>query len=160
MNGIFKIVLSLTISLLFVFGCQDNPSGPDYSLAPEPYPTEGKTLVEMDNGLSYYIIEEGSGPFQVVETDIVRIYYTGRKKRNGEIFDSSYRNGSLSPARFNLTGVIEGMRKGMLGMKIGGKRKLIIPPELAYADASENSSSYELRNDTLVFDIKLEDIDS
>ncbi|MBD3615927.1 MAG: FKBP-type peptidyl-prolyl cis-trans isomerase [Gracilimonas sp.] len=134
---------------------EDNPFEVDYSSAPEPFNIDNATRVESETGLIYYIVEEGSGAFEVDRRDQVRVYYTGRRYESGDIFDSSYRNGNPSPATFNSLGnLISGFREGLIGMKEGGKRVLIIPPELAYG----NSPNSNLKNDTLRFDIELAEI--
>lgn len=160
MYKIFKTATSFFIIFLLFAQCGDDNSstGPDYSNVPEPFPRTGEK-VEQDNGLVYYIIEEGEGQFSVAPEDAISARYTGRTL-DGEIFDSSYRGESTAPARFSLRGVIRGYREGLIGMKPGGKRKIIIPPELAYGDALEGQQGYEFRNDTLVFDVELVSIDN
>ena len=58
-----------------------------------------------------------------------------------------------------ISNLIDGFTEGVLGMKEGGKRVLVIPPELAYLNYTGNSRTLiDLRNDTLVFDIELDTI--
>lgn len=80
----------------------------------------------------------------------VSVQYTG-KLENGTVFDSSVKRG---PFTFTLGAgeVIEGWDKGVLGMKVGGKRKLIIPPAFAYGDRAVGTIP---ANSTLIFDIEL-----
>lgn len=81
----------------------------------------------------------------------VTVHYTG-KLTNGSKFDSSRdRN---KPFEFSLgTGeVIKGWDKGIKGMRVGGKRKLIIPPELGYGSRSTGSIP---ANSTLIFEVEL-----
>ncbi|HUC19974.1 MAG TPA: FKBP-type peptidyl-prolyl cis-trans isomerase [Candidatus Polarisedimenticolaceae bacterium] len=81
----------------------------------------------------------------------VTVHYTGTLT-NGTKFDSSVdRN---QPFSFNLGGgqVIKGWDEGVVGMKVGGKRKLVIPPELGYG--SQQVSSIPA-NSTLVFEVEL-----
>lgn len=147
---LFLIVFTISFS-----ACDDDPFEIDYSSAPPPFDIENAERVETESGLVYYIVEEGGGAFEVKLRDQVAVYYTGRRESNGEIFDSSYRNGNPSPTVFNsLDNLIEGFKEGLIGMKEGGKRVLIIPPELGYGD-SERSS---LKDDTLRFDIELDEI--
>lgn len=154
---LFKKTLSLaflfTSSLLILSCGGEDPFGVDYSLAPDPYPIEGAEKVESETGLVYYIIEEGSGE-EVSRRSSVSVYYTGRTM-DGEIFDSSYRNGSLLPRDMgDLGALVDGFREGLLGMKEGGKRVLIIPPHLGYGD----TPSHQLSDDTLRFDVELDKI--
>ncbi|HET8864757.1 MAG TPA: FKBP-type peptidyl-prolyl cis-trans isomerase [Gracilimonas sp.] len=152
LKNIFSVFILFLLTVSISSCDESNPFEVDYSDAPEPFDIENTTMVESESGLVYYIVEEGSGAFEVEIRDAVRVYYTGRKVDTGEIFDSSYRNGNQSPTTFNsLDNLIEGFREGLIGMKEGEKRVLIIPPDLGYGD-SPNSS---LRNDTLRFDVEL-----
>jgi peptidylprolyl isomerase len=156
-----SFVLSIFFSLFFagmlLAGCSDNrtgPTPPDFSTVPDPYDTtEAKEKKELDNGLVYYIFKEGSGPFEVVARDQIEIYYTARIQSTGDVFDSSYKNGSTEPSIFTVSSAIKGFRQGVIGMKIGGKRKIIIPPELGY-----QSEDHRLHGKTLIYDVKLADI--
>ena len=80
------------------------------------------------------------------------MYYTGRKT-NGEVFDSSYKNSQTDPSIFSVAGLIEGFTEGLIGMEEGGKRVIIVPPELGYAGTTN-----ALYADTLVFDLELDTI--
>lgn len=75
---------------------------------------------------------EGTG-CEVGEGATVTVQYAGAAASTGEVFDSSWTRGQ--PAQFPLDGVIEGWSKGLLGMRSGGRRTLVIPAEMAYGDA-------------------------
>jgi hypothetical protein len=124
----------------------------DYSLVPDPFSVENVTPDTTESGLIVYHLEEGSNELEVSIRDIVRVYYTGRKT-NGDIFDSSYKNLQLDPAQFVVSNLIDGFTEGLIGMKEGEKRVLVVPPELGYAGTTNS-----LREDTLVFDVELETI--
>ncbi len=68
---------------------------------------------------------------EVTAESIVEVNYFGWTA-DGKIFDSSNQNGVVTPAEFELKGVIEGWTKGLVGAREGGVRKLLIPTELAY----------------------------
>ena len=75
-------------------------------------------------------VEAGTGATPV-ETDTVKVHYTG-KLVDGKVFDSSVQRGQ--PAEFPLTGVIKCWTEGLQKMKVGGKAKLVCPPEIAYGE--------------------------
>ena len=92
----------------------------------------------MDNGLIIEDIELGHGS-EVNEYKKITVNYTG-KLEDGSIFDSSLKKGR-SPFTFTLGvgSVIKGWDLGVKGMKVGGKRKLTIPPELGYGNQGAGS---------------------
>ncbi|MEX0721714.1 MAG: FKBP-type peptidyl-prolyl cis-trans isomerase [Balneolaceae bacterium] len=152
-NNILSFAV-LVVLIITVISCDtQDPYRVDFSSAPDPFPIENSTKIETESGLAYYVIEEGDGE-EVVRRSEVALYYTGRTM-DGEIFDSSYRSGNPNPTTFNdLGSLVKGFREGVIGMKEGGKRVLIIPPDLGYG----NSSTHALRNDTLRFDIELDEV--
>jgi FKBP-type peptidyl-prolyl cis-trans isomerase len=97
-------------------------------------------------------LKEGSGP-EAKTGDLVTVNYTGTLT-NGTKFDSSL-NPGRTPFQFRLGagGIIEGWELGVLGMKVGEKRRLTIPPELGYGAAG--AGALIPPNATLVFEIDL-----
>lgn len=111
---------------------------------------EGKLSWRNIGALRLADVKEGQGdPIKEGETAVV--HYTGYLV-NGTVFDSS--RDKPNPFRFKLaTGsVIKGWDQGVLGMKVGGVRKLIIPPDLGYGAASVGAIP---PNSTLVFEVEL-----
>lgn len=171
----FLSIFTVCLVLLVMQSCgEDNRfTGPDYSEVPPPFDTtEAISDSTTPDGLKIYTIAEGYGnPERVMIRDQVQVYYTGRTD-DGKIFDSTYRNGITSPGILrNLTTqpipsqtgrtvspLIEGFRLGLIGMAEGEKRTIVIPPHLGYGGAQEGRSGYNLRNDTLIFDVELEEI--
>lgn len=80
----------------------------------------------------------------------VTVNYVGVLYKNGKEFDSSWKRGQ--PTTFPLNGVIPGWTQGVPGMKVGGRRELIIPPSLAYKNKAQAGVP---ANSTLVFVIDL-----
>jgi peptidylprolyl isomerase len=74
----------------------------------------------------------GSGQI-AVDGATVKVHYLGLFYQDGEEFDSSWSRGT--PAEFSLARVIPGFAQGIEGMKVGGRREIVIPAALGYADA-------------------------
>lgn len=92
---------------------------------------------------------EGTGA-EAKPGDTVDVHYVGVEFDTGEQFDASWDRGeSIS---FPLAGLIAGWQEGIPGMKVGGRRQLVIPPELAYGPAG---GGHRLSGKTLVFVIDL-----
>jgi len=64
----------------------------------------------------------------------VEVHYVGVSHETGEEFDASYNRGEPLKFRLGVGQVIEGWDSGVQGMKVGGRRQLVIPPHLAYGD--------------------------
>ncbi len=113
--------------------------------------TEGVDQKNMNlENLKIEDVVVGTG-VEALEGSRVSVNYLGTFT-NGVKFDSSYDRGE--PIQFVLGAgyVIPGWEKGILGMKVGGKRKLIIPPELAYGSEARGPIP---PNSTLLFDVEL-----
>lgn len=106
--------------------------------------------VRTDSGLVYQELLRGSGP-SPLPSDIVLAHYRGTLV-DGTPFDASYDRGS-QPARFPLQKVIPCWREGLLRMQVGGRARLVCPPDLAYGNAG--SGTKVPSNATLVFEIEL-----
>lgn len=96
-------------------------------------------------------LKEGSGAV-VQAGDTIRVHYKGTIAQTGEKFDSSYDRGM--PITFSLEGVIQGWQQGIPGMKEGGKRRLIVPSELAYGATGSSDGSIAPNSD-LVFEVEV-----
>ena len=113
----------------------------------------GFTPVENVPELKVEDLEEGTGKEVTSVNDTVTADYTGALATTGVIFQSSLDSGQ--PFSTQLSGVIPGWQQGMIGMKEGGKRRLLIPAELAYGDQSSGDIP---ANSDLVFDITLRSV--
>ncbi|MDT3738107.1 MAG: FKBP-type peptidyl-prolyl cis-trans isomerase [Candidatus Kapabacteria bacterium] len=111
--------------------------------------------VTTASGLKYIDLEEGTGYMpQVGQTCVVHYHGT---LLDGTVFDSSKERGQ--PYEFVLGGgkVIKGWEEGFLTMKLGGKRRLIVPAELGYGSRQMGNIP---PNSTLIFDVELLNIKS
>lgn len=82
--------------------------------------------------LQIAVVKGGEGP-EAKTGDVVSVHYTGALE-DGTVFDSSLTRGEPFMFQLGASTVIQGWEEGVLGMKAGEKRQLIIPPELAYGD--------------------------
>jgi FKBP-type peptidyl-prolyl cis-trans isomerase len=107
--------------------------------------------IRTDSGLIMQDLVIGTGE-EALAGDTVAVNYVGVLE-NGEIFDSSYSRNEPFPFTIGAGRVIKGWDEGVAGMKIGGKRKLIIPPHLGYGEAG--AGGVIPPNATLVFEVEL-----
>ena len=122
------------------------------SVAKPPFPP-GDPLTgewtETRSGLKYYDLRVGDGAMPSGPRSTVKVHYTGWFA-NGTEFDSSFRRGE--PTQFRLNQVIAGWTEGVGSMRVGGKRKLLVPFDLGYGVAGRGSIPGRA---TLVFDVEL-----
>lgn len=114
-------------------------SKPDIEFPVGPAPSE---LVITD-------LVVGEGP-EVQPGDIVDVHYVGVEYETGEEFDSSWNRGES--IEFPLRGLIAGWQEGIPGMRVGGRRQLVIPPEQAYGPTG---GGHRLSGKTLIFVIDM-----
>lgn len=116
-------------------------------------------IVKTDSGLQYEDTMVGNGA-EAVKGAVVFVHYTGYldagQNKKGKKFDSSLDRGK--PFTFNLgTGqVIKGWDEGVAGMKVGGKRTLMIPAKLGYGE--RGAGAVIPPNANLIFDVELLDV--
>ncbi len=146
--------VTLAVALL-LSGCGPAPPAPPLvpppaatTAAPPPPPPEPRMFI-TESGLKFGDYREGTGR-EAKSSDTVSVHYTGTLE-SGAKFDSSYDRGA--PAEFPLRNVIKGWQEGIAGMKVGGKRKLIIPPHLGYGEGG--SPPKIPGNSILHFDVEL-----
>ena len=112
--------------------------------------TSAKT-VTTSSGLKYIDLKEGKGETPT-KGQVVVVHYTGTLE-DGTKFDSSRDRGTPFSFKIGVGQVIKGWDEGVGSMKVGGRRQLIIPPELGYG--SRGAGGVIPPNATLIFDVEL-----
>jgi FKBP-type peptidyl-prolyl cis-trans isomerase len=96
---------------------------------------------------------KGTGPALTSPTQTVTIAYVGALYSNSKVFDSSWKDvPSTHTVSEPLSGFVPGFQQGLLGMKVGGRREITIPPSLAYGNKAQNGIP---ANSTLIFIVDL-----
>jgi peptidylprolyl isomerase len=127
------------------------PAGPRSTPPPGPPDISGE-IVTTPTGLQYIDIQPGTGATPQAGQTVVA-EYAGWLQADGTLFDSSF-NPNRTPFEFQLGtgGVIPAWDEGFSTMQVGGKRRLIAPPELAYGAEGRGGIP---PNATLIFDVEL-----
>jgi len=112
---------------------------------------------------------EGPPPTELEVTDLtvgdgaeaaagntVKVHYVGVAYSTGEEFDASYNRGAPLDFPLGAGRVIRGWDEGVAGMKVGGRRRLVIPPHLAYGD--RGAGGVIAPGETLIFVVDLVDV--
>jgi len=116
----------------------------DASASSAPAPAEALKITELAVG-------DGA---EAKEGDTVSVNYTGTLN-DGTVFDASSKRGKPIEFKLGVGQVIKGWDQGIAGMKVGGKRTLVIPPSLAYGESAHGKIP---SNATLTFEVELVDV--
>ncbi len=118
---------------------------------PEVDPPEGPPPADLE------VVElvEGDGA-EAASGQTVHVHYVGVAHSSGEEFDASYNRGEPLRFRLGVGQVIAGWDQGVTGMKVGGRRRLVIPPHLAYGD--RGAGGVIGPGETLIFVVDLVDV--
>ncbi|MFC1851934.1 FKBP-type peptidyl-prolyl cis-trans isomerase [candidate division CSSED10-310 bacterium] len=146
------LCMMFLLSLLLIFGCTRQPSKPE----PPQQSTPKKVYIKheeqtLPSGLKILDFETGQGREAQAGNTVV-VHYSGWL-RDGTKFDSSYARHEPFEFKLGQGQVIQGWELGVIGMKKGGKRKLTVPPDLAYGE--EGFPGLIPPQATLTFEIEL-----
>src|ERR1700724_4021120 len=149
------LIAILAITLLILASPVVAQKAPTHKAAAKRPASGGPTKVtgaptKTASGLEYWDIKVGTGAV-AQSGQHVKVDYTGWLT-NGKKFDSSVGTGHPVDFMLGASPVIKGWDEGVAGMKVGGKRQLRIPPELAYGASGSGPIP---PNATLIFDIQL-----
>jgi len=126
---------------------------PTPTAGPAKPPTISGTPVTLPDGLQYIDMQVGCGPAAQSGSN-VSVQYTGWLQKTGKKFDSSWdRNAQAFTVVLGQGKVIKGWDEGVIGMKQGGERRLIIPAALAYGTAGSPPTIPP--NSVLIFDVTM-----
>ncbi len=131
------------------------PAGATADLATKPVVAPGTAPAPTE--LQYADIVEGDGD-EATTGDQVLVKYVGAIYETGKEFDSSWSRGAEETFPFGICrqGVVPGFAVGPTGMKVGGRRQIVIPPELGYGE--QGSPPAIPPNSTLVFVVDLVEV--
>ncbi len=152
-RGVEKIIVVLLLAAAIVIpACAQKETGLMTGVK-QAAPAE-PGVVKTSSGLAYVDLVQGDGP-QPTSGKWVKVHYTGWLE-DGTKFDSSVDRGTPFVFTIGVGRVIPGWDEGVMTMKVGGKRKLIIPAELGYGAAG--AGGVIPPNATLIFEVELLDV--
>lgn len=163
--GFLAVLVVVVVVVLIAQGGDDGEAsasvGPDCSTEssistdtakkPEVTPPEGEPPSELE--CVDVVVGDGA---TAEEGDQVTVQYVGVNFDDGKQFDASWDNGQPFPFQLGAGSVIPGWDEGVVGMKVGGRRELIIPPDLAYGAQGQPPTIKP--DSTLVFVVDLLDV--
>ncbi|SNB45000.1 FKBP-type peptidyl-prolyl cis-trans isomerase [Geobacter sp. DSM 9736] len=151
MRGVEKlIVVLLLIAGIIIPACAQKEQKPAGDNAKQPA-AAAQAAVKTPSGLSYVDLVTGTGAAPTPGKQ-VKVHYTGWLE-DGTKFDSSLDSGQPFVFTLGVGQVIPGWDEGVQTMKTGGKRKLIVPPQLGYGAAG--AGGVIPPNATLIFEVEL-----
>lgn len=146
-----RLAAVIAMSLVLLTGCGDKEVSssadnlPTVTTNQGQAPTIGAPSGDVPTTLITKDIIVGSGA-EALPTSTMTVHYTLMTWSNGKLIESSWNSGS--PATFPLANVIIGWQQGIPGMKVGGRRLLVIPPDLGYGAQGGGPIG---PNETLIF---------
>lgn len=133
---------------------QEANVGLNLEAAPTPTPAANteNTMTKLDNGLQVQDLKIGAGP-EAKAGDTISVNYVGALA-NGAVFDASDKHGGPATFQIGVGQLIKGWDIGIPGMKVGGKRKLVVPSSLGYGSQNVGNGLIP-PNSTLIFEVEL-----
>jgi peptidylprolyl isomerase len=162
------MLMIVACAALVVAGCGDDDSANDSAGSTDSAAAEAPESSDDASSRSKpkVTVPSGAPPKQLEETDLIEgtgaeaksgdkvtVQYVGVGYDSGEEFDASWNRGEPFSFTLGASEVIPGWDQGVEGMKVGGQRELVIPPELAYGETGAPPAIGP--NETLVFVIDL-----
>lgn len=141
----FSATLVIAAALIVACGNESDPRASDCVAQKE---------IVRESGLEWIDLACGDGE-EAVGGSTVTVHYVGRLE-DGEVFDSSRQSGEAFAFLLGAGRVIDGWEEGVRGMRVGGTRRLVVPPDLAYGD--DGYAGVIPPDATLTFDIELLDV--
>lgn len=151
-----------TLSLAFLASCgqkkkhvENEAPGKEIAIPVESERPKKMEQVKTSSGLTYQVLQAGSGATPE-KGKKVTVHYTGWLEEDGQVgkkFDSSVDRGEPFSFVIGVGQVIKGWDEGVMGMKVGEKRRLFIPSDLGYG--SRGAGRIIPPNATLIFDVEL-----
>jgi len=145
---------AVTLALLLGGCAYSSSESPDAADEPEDECIEDEPI-ETPTGLRYTDLNCGGGA-EVIGGTTATVHYVGELE-DGTIFDSSRRRGEPFSFLLGAGKVIPGWDEGVAGMQIGGLRRLVVPPDLAYGEAGFPPTIP--KDATLTFEVELLEVD-
>ncbi len=149
--AIVVFLVALVIGVVVISASGDDEESAAEASKPEVEVPDGPAPKKLETT----DITEGDGA-TAAAGDTVTVEYVGVNYSNGEEFDSSWERDEPFSFPLGAGGVIPGWDEGLVGMKVGGRRQLVIPPDLAYGP--QGSPPDIGPNETLVFVVDLVDV--
>lgn len=173
---LLKVVIGFALIFLISVSCDTNDPfnipPPDFSSVPDAYDYEGLEPIQVEEGITAYIHEEGEGIGNVTIRDDLLLFITLRTLE-GDIIYSTYNDSRIEPTtvrvsdirlspsvfRYNIQlAYTYGLRQGLLGMREGEKRTLIVQPEQGFSDLPDGTANEDYKESVLQYDLIVLDI--
>jgi FKBP-type peptidyl-prolyl cis-trans isomerase len=159
--AIVAVVLGVGTAVLIAWLQPEPPPETGYTEAlPPPPPTTLPAFplaqgprTDLQGGLTFIDVKIGTGP-AVKIGDHVAMNYVGRLYLGGQKFDASADHGQPLSFQAGEGQMIPGVDQGILGMKVGGKRQILVPPQMGYGDKGTPDGKIP-PNSPIVFDVEL-----